>query len=194
MTLAIDSQLPPILELDLAALNGPDVQREFRLPVTPRGLVIDADAAARKILEHAWLQPLSTRPSTDPLADIVPERSVRSGPGLLFLVGGSAFVEPGGAWIQGGGQAEFVLAPDTDGPVRLLLRNAPVVDDVRLQSGEWRLDLHLAPGETREVEVPRPSGALGAQVSISTSSGFHPYQVDPHSTDHRLLGCWIELR
>ncbi|MDE3153498.1 MAG: hypothetical protein KGN76_00225 [Acidobacteriota bacterium] len=191
---AIDSQLPPILTVDLASLGaGADLRREVRLPVTPRGLIIDADAAARQSLSHVWLQPLSKRPPSDPLATQVPRRSVRSGPGLLFLMGGQAYVEAGGAWVAGGGSAEFVLAPDNDAPAQLLIRNAPVPNDVRLQSGAWSLDLHLTPGEQRSIEIPRLPGTLGTDIAISTSAGFQPYLVDPRSTDHRRLGCWIEL-
>ncbi|HVB39138.1 MAG TPA: hypothetical protein VND92_11390, partial [Vicinamibacterales bacterium] len=194
LTIDVDPDLPPVLQLPLASADGPVLQREIRLPVVVPDLEIRADPDARRTLNHVWLRPLQKSPATDPVARLVSRHGVLSGSGLLFLIDGTAFVEAGGAWVGGDAQAQFVLAPDTDAPARLVLHNAPVGNDVALQSGAWHLALHLTPGEQREIEIPRLPGTLGTQVGISTSAGFYPYLVSPGSTDHRFLGCWIELR
>ena len=194
VTVAIDSTLPPVVNLHIRPSDPPTMMREIRLPVAVPGLVIDADAAARGLLDHAWLQPLSLAPPDDPFAGMVPRQSARYGPALVFLLHGDAYMEGGGAWVEGGRQAEFAIAPDAGVPVHLLLRNAPVPNDVTLTSGLWQVHLHLAPQEERLIEVPEARNAPAVPLRIATTAGFRPYLVEPGSTDHRFLGCWIETR
>jgi len=122
-----------------------------------------------------------------------PWHVVRYGPAVVFLMGGHAYAEPGGTWIAGGEAAEFVIAPDPGARISLFLRNAPVNNQVTLESGAWRQTLSLAPREERLIDVPLDPSGAGARLRVATTSGARPSDVE-HSDDTRLLGCWIETR
>ena len=67
-------------------------------------------------------------------------------------------------------------------------------NDVTLESGGWRQTLALKPGEERIVDVPAGAAGPGVLLRVATDAGFRPADVDPATTDRRLLGCWIETR
>ena len=69
-----------------------------------------------------------------------------------------------------------------------MLRNAPVENRVTLESGQWREELTLAPGEERRVQVPVAPGQRAALVTATTTSGFRPSESTPGSRDERFLG------
>jgi hypothetical protein len=102
--------------------------------------------------------------------------------------------EPQFFWIGGARRASAVLQPDAPQPaVTLLLRNAPVDNRVVIQSGSWREEMRLGPGEERRVEVPIDVQRGAALFTVSSSSGFRPSAVDPNSHDERFLGVWIKV-
>jgi hypothetical protein len=112
---------------------------------------------------------------------------------LVFLLRGSAWVEPGGIWVAGATSAEFVIAPDSGTTPRLLVRNGAVMNEVMLESGSWRQQLTLAPGE--ELLIPVPSeGRRLTPLGVTATLGYRPADVDPKSEDRRYLGVWIETR
>ncbi len=62
---------------------------------------------------------------------------------------------------------------------------------VTLSTPRWSEQVVLAPGVTREVRVPSVSHERLVPLTITTSSGFVPAEVQPGSRDRRLLGCWV---
>ena len=110
-------------------------------------------------------------------------------------MGGPAFMEPGGTWIEGGRSADFVISPDAGAVVRLLVRNPPVANLITLEGNGWREFLVLAPGEERLVTLPFAGGPSGAiRLRVTAAHGARPTEFEPGSTDTRFLGCWIETR
>ena len=86
------------------------------------------------------------------------------------------------------------MQPDAPQPtVTLLARNAPVDNTVVMQSGSWREEMQLGPGEERRVQVPIDVQRGAVLVTISSSSGFRPSAIDPNSHDDRFLGVWIKV-
>ncbi len=103
-------------------------------------------------------------------------------------------MEPGGVWVAGSADAQFVVSPDRGAPIRLFIRNIPIDNKVTLESGPWQETLMLRSREERLVEVPSDTSRLGTFLRITASSGARPVDFDPNSDDDRLLGCWIETR
>ena len=122
------------------------------------------------------------------------EQSVRLGPVSVFLMDGSAWVEPSGVWVSAGSEVEFAVAVDSPAPVQLFVRNGPVENTVTLESGSWRESLTLRPGEERLMQLPIDANRRMTPLRVQSSRGFRPSDVDRNSEDRRLLGVWIETR
>ncbi len=104
-------------------------------------------------------------------------------------------------WTRGGERAEFIIK--TDRPIRratFTLTSGPRAGDVRMTIGARRQDLHLEPGETRDIVFTMPAGmryekevqALAWVASVESSAGFTPIFFDPSSTDSRYLGVRVK--
>jgi hypothetical protein len=111
----------------------------------------------------------------------------------VLLLDGAAYMEPSGAWVPGRDDAMFVVEPEPGAPIRLFLRNVPVDNHVTLVSGAWRQEMTLGPREERVIDVPA-DGSQRAVLHVTSAAGARPVDMEPGSTDRRLLGCWIEVR
>jgi hypothetical protein len=110
-------------------------------------------------------------------------------------------------WTRGRARAEFIIK--TDKPIRRAMFRVtagPVATDVRLSIGRRSEDVHLEPGDTRDVTFSMPPGlpyekevqALVWTASVSSSTGFTPVFFDANSTDSRYVGVrvqpWLEAK
>jgi hypothetical protein len=193
LTITIDREFGPQWKIDLHDARG-SWRQVVNLPVAVSGLAIDGDAATRRALGSISIRALQAPGWRNRLTESDPIHAVRHGPAVVYLLDGHAFTEPAGTWIAGGQDASFAIAPDPGAPIRLFVRNAPVQNDVTLESGSWRQTLALKPGEERIIDVPPAAAGPGVLLRVATTAGFRPADVDPAATDRRLLGCWIETR
>jgi hypothetical protein len=193
ITATVDREFGPQWSWDLPA--EPGVWRHsLTLPLDVPVLAVNVGDDARRAVDSISIRALTVVTAPDRLTGDAPIHSTRLGPAVLFLRGGHAYTERGGTWIGGGDFGEFVIAPDTGAPMRVFVRNAPVRNQVTLESGEWRRTLTLEPREERMFDIPDRPDARGASLRVTTTAGVRPSDVDPASTDTRLLGCWIETR
>ena len=118
----------------------------------------------------------------------------RYGRALVFLIDGTAYMEPSGAWVPGRDDAMFLIEPDPGAPIRLFLRNIPLENRVTLVSGAWRQEMALSPREERAIDLPSEPGQPRVVLHVTSAAGARPVDVEPGSTDRRLLGCWIGIR
>jgi hypothetical protein len=164
---------------------------EFDLPARAASLWLMPDAVLRQSDASIDLERLAPGPPES--CGVTVGRAVSTPAGTLFVAGGPAYAESGGAWIGGGGDARLLIRPSAD-ELRLGLRNGAAANTVRLQSGKWQVEWTLQPGESREVLVPRLGRDGTVPLGVQTSAGFRPFAVDPSSHDMRWLGVWVELR
>jgi len=175
------------------AVSWPAAPVEIDFPVDVRALIVRGDEDARRAVRRVVVEPLSLVPADRRLTDTVARRAVRYEGVSVFFLDDRSFAEPDAFWVGGSRQSTFVLQPD--GPaasVDLQLRNAPVENHVTLESGQWREELTLAPGEERQVRVPFGPGQRAAVVTATTTAGFRPSASNPDSRDDRFLGVWIK--
>ena len=191
--LITDRQSPAIAEWDVASFE-PLWKRQIAIPVGVAALQVDLDAAAQQCLREVVVRAASVLPQRERVAEgREAGHGARYGPAVLFLLDGIAWVEPGGIWVGRGANTEFVIAPDPHAPIHLFVRNGAVDNSVTLESGTWHDDLALKPGEERVIEIPVGAGP-GTRLTVLSADGFRPADVDPKSSDDRLLGVWIETR
>ena len=104
-------------------------------------------------------------------------------------------------WTRGRARAEFIIK--TDKPIRratFSLTAGPEPTDVRVSIARRSQDVHLEPGDTRDLVFAMPPGlpyekevqALVWTASVSSSSGFTPIFFDPNSSDSRYLGVRVK--
>jgi hypothetical protein len=160
----------------------------------PTALQVDGDAAARQSIDRIRVRARRVPGSRERLSSAAPLHIARYGRHVVYLMSGDAFIEREGAWVAGGRLAEFLIAPDPGVPIRLFVRNAPVENRVTLESGTWRQELALGPGEERLLDVPVPAGRNGVLLRVTSAAGFRPSDIEEGSRDQRLLGSWIETR
>lgn len=192
---SVDSSLPPIARwrLDPRTVESVHV---LHLPVAAPTISVFADARTRRGIARISLIPVRLVPPDDPLAHLPPRHGTRYGSATVFELSGQAYMEAGGIWMAGRARATFAMTPDADEPLRLRIRNAPVANTITIEADDWHRTLSLAPREARTIEVPRSPrpDATATIVTIGAATGFRPADLDPTVQDHRLLGCWLEVR
>ena len=176
-------------------LAAPPQPIDLSFPVDVRAIVVRGDEQSRRSIRALTIEPVSIRHAAERLSDDYARHAVRYGMTTVFFLDDRSFPEPEAFWIGGArGASAIVVQPDApQATVTLLLRNAPVDNRIVIQSGRWREDISLGPGEQQRVQAPIDVQRGAALVTISTSAGFRPSAVDSNSRDDRFLGVWIRV-
>jgi hypothetical protein len=173
-------------------MTDADAGVRIELPVDVSTLSVRAEEAGRDQLDAVVLRPLSIGLRTS--SPGVARRAVRYGETNAFFMDDSAYPEPGGFWVGGGRTATVAIAPARPEPVlSLWLRNGPIANAVAVDCGSWRVDLSLAAGEERRVDVPMRDRQISARLRIRSAETFRPSAIDPNSRDTRLLGVFVRF-
>jgi hypothetical protein len=182
----------PLAEWDASALDS-TWRRQVTLPVAVASLQFEADPGVREALRDVSIRARSVS-SRETGGAREARRGAKYGTSSVFLMDGTAWVEPTGIWVAADSSAEFAIAAESPAPVQLFVRNGPVENVASLESGGWHDTLTLRPGEERVVPIPAIAGRPTTPLRVHASTGFRPSEVDPRSDDRRQLGLWIETR
>ncbi len=113
--------------------------------------------------------------------------------GFLFFLDLFTYVEPENSWVQGGRASEWLVAPGDAETVRLTVRNGGVANRIQVTAGSSSETLELEAWEARDVLVPLGDDDRLVPVRLAPDTGFVPAEVDPGSTDRRMLGCTVSV-
>ena len=111
----------------------------------------------------------------------------------LFFMDLNTFVEPDINWVLGAGVSELMVAPADAARMRVVIRNGGADNRIAVTVGAYAEQLDLAAWETREVALAVPFGGELIPISVHPEGGFVPAEVEPGSTDTRLLGCAVTI-
>jgi hypothetical protein len=161
-------------------------------PVNVRAIVVKGDEQARRVVRGLTVEPLSILAPASQLTSATATRAIRYGSVNVYFLDDRSFGEPEAFWVGGERESSVIVQPDTRSAITLLLRNAPVPNTVSLAAGSWRESLTLSPGEERRIDVPIDPARGAALVTVQTTAGFRPSEVDANSRDHRFLGVWVK--
>ena len=178
--------------LKTIAIASPPVPVEIDFPVDVRALIVRGDDDARRVVRELVVEPLSVVSGRDRLTTAFARQAVRYRSSSVYFLDDRSFPEPEAFWAGGARSTSVVFDSDTGSSIDLLVRNAPVANAITMQSGEWREVLQLAPGEERQLRLPADPQRRAALVTITTSAGFRPSEVEPQSRDNRYLGVWVK--
>jgi hypothetical protein len=166
----------------------------LRFPLPVRGLLVRGDEDARRAVRGLVVEPVRILRPAERLAADTARRAVRYGDCTVYFLDERSYPEPEAFWVGGARDTVVVIQPDVPRPTAVLhLRNAPVDNEVVLESGGWRETLLLGPGEEREIAVPLDVARGGAVLRLDARSGFRPAEHDPASRDQRFLGVWVRV-
>jgi hypothetical protein len=128
-----------------------------------------------------------------------PTPTVRSAasfaPATVFFHDGDAYAEPEGFWVKGRTVAHMTFAKKvpSDPAVMLAVHSGARPNVVTLSTGRWSQRVDLVPGVTASIAVPSDATEQFVPLTVSTTDGFVPAEVEPGNRDRRLLGAWISL-
>ncbi len=168
----------------------------LHLPAGARELTVTLDKGAERDAGVLLIRPVHVWDSTLPFA-----RLGRTYSDLrAWVVDETTSLEDEGFWTAGQGTSQVVLSADAQHDLALTLRNGPVrnraiVRASLLIGGAWREAgqdqfVELEPGQLRTTNYQLRTAVL---LSIHSERGFRPADVDPASTDRRVLGVWASL-
>ena len=167
---------------------------ELRLGTNVRELVMRGDEDARQVVGGLRLEPLALVPQARRPTDAFARRAVLYGQATVFFLDDGSFAEPEAFWVAGARSTSIVVQPnDPAAAVDLHLRNAPVENRLVVESGKWREEVPLGPGEERRLRVPLEPTRDATLVHLSSAAGFRPSAVEPNSRDDRYLGVWVRV-
>jgi len=193
LTAGLDRVPAPLWTWDLRGVRGPWHQT-MTVVNDARALRFDGDERTRRAVSDIVVRAERRLPPRDRVSDRVASRAARYGPATVFLLGGHAYLEPGGSWIAGGAAAEFAIAHERGEPVQLFVRNFVVPNTVVLETDGWRQAVTLKPREERLFAVPTDPARAGVVLRVRSTTGVRPADIEPGNQDKRVLGCWIETR
>ncbi|HSC26703.1 MAG TPA: hypothetical protein VLD67_05490 [Vicinamibacterales bacterium] len=164
-------------------------------PVDVRALIVRGDERARQVVRRIDVEPLSLVAANRRLTPGFARRAARYGAHTVFFLDDDSYPEPEAFWVGGSRDSSIVVQPDSpDGAIDLFLRNAPVTNRIVIESGPWREQLDLAPGETRRMSIRWDRTRGAAPLRFEVEAGFRPSEVEPDSADERYLGVWVQIR
>jgi hypothetical protein len=183
---------PPFQRWPVAVTPPGSWGRAFSLPVDAGFVGFEASPGIagegpQLRLTPQQVVPVSRRPAVPAVLG-----SGRYGDILLFVHGDDAWPEPEGLWVRGRSTAAITIVSATPRPLTVAVRAGARPVEVEVRIGSTTRHVALTPGQTTPLIFPAVFDAQLMQVT--TSDGFVPADVEPGSRDHRLLGCWIEVR
>ena len=116
----------------------------------------------------------------------------RVGAYVLFM-DQNTFVEPNINWVRGARVSELLVSPADATRMRVVIRNGGADNRIAVTVGEHAEQLDLVAWETRELPLSVPLGGELISIRVHPEGGFTPAEVDPGSTDTRLLGCEVSV-
>jgi len=170
------------------------VSRDVALPVDVRATAVRGSGIDRSAIRALWLQPVGNAGRAARLSEQRATAARRYGTMAIFALGNAVYLEPGGLWTAAGRTAEMAVTagPGQNG-VGFVLRAGAVATPVEITSGAFALRLALEAGESRDLVIPLRPGEP-ALLRVRAERGFRPAEVDPSSTDMRMLGVRLEPR
>lgn len=174
-------------------LTNPPEAIDIDFPVDVRAIVVRGDEQARRTVRGLTIEPLAILPASSRLVDDYARRAVRYDHANVFFLDDRSFPEPEAFWVGGQRSSTIALQPDSGSSIALLVRNAPVENQVTFTAGAWREMVSFAPGEERRVQVPIDPQRASVLMTVTTSAGFRPSAVDSKSRDDRFLGVYVKV-
>jgi hypothetical protein len=192
LSLQLGREGRPIESWPLVLGPGQHSQRDFDVPLDAEFVGFRATRQAEDAIAELRLSPRAVVESRQRFAAGTVLAAAAFAPVRIFFHDSAAYPEAGGFWVRGRAMLRMTLLKVREGDpgVLLAVHSGARANVVTLATPGWSQTLDLVPGVTERVIVPSKVGERFIPLTISTTNGFVPAEIE-QSRDRRLLGAWI---
>jgi hypothetical protein len=192
MALQIGREGRPIETWPIKLGRGGHARQEFDVPLDAEFVGFRAPRHVEGTIAELRVSPLTVvdtrkrfRANTVLSAAVFP-------PARVFFHDSFSDPEAEGFWVRGRSTASMTLLKtrDSDTGILLAVHSGARANIVTFAAPEWSQRIELVPGVTQRVTVPSKEGERFIPLTIESTGGFVPAEVEA-SRDQRLLGAWI---
>jgi hypothetical protein len=194
MALQLGREGRPLESWPLVLSPGQRSEHDFDVPLDAEFVGFRAGKQAEQGIAELRVSPRSVVATRKRLAAGTVLSAAAYAPARVFFHDSSVYSEAEGFWVKGRSTARMTLLKvrENDPGVVLTAHSGARPNVVTLASSGWSETLELVPGVTVRVFVPSKAGETFIPLTISTTGGFVPAQIE-RSRDRRLLGAWVAL-
>jgi hypothetical protein len=181
----------PLAEWPAELAAGTTWRQEITLPINANFVGLRASDALHEAVTDVWFEPLEIRDehARRRRGEVLAAR--RYGDVTIYFHDEDAWPEPAGFWTRGGVGTRFTVVADSGveaAPFRL--HCGPVGNQGTIRRGRREERFDLEPGAVRQVRLG--GGADPMLVTVWTTTGFVPAEMEAGSVDRRTLGCHFD--
>ena len=192
IALQIGREGRPLVTWPLTLRPGERTQQRFHVPLDTEFLGFRAGRPVEPTIAELRITPVDVVDVRRRFRTSTVLSAATFAPATIFFHDGNAYPEREGFWVKGRATTQITVQKtrETEPGVLLAIHSGPRPNAVTLSTPGWSQTLELVPGVTQRVVVPTTEGAEFMPVTIATSGGFVPAEVEA-SRDRRMLGAWI---
>ncbi|HUP38605.1 MAG TPA: hypothetical protein VM115_00685 [Vicinamibacterales bacterium] len=193
LSLQLGREGRPIESWPLTLAPGQRSRRDFDVPLDAEFVGFRATRQAEQAIAELRVSPRSVVESRKRVPAGTVLAAATFAPVRIFFHDSLSYPETEGFWVKGRATARMTMlkVKQSDTGVLLAVHSGARPNVVTLTTPDWSQKLELVPGMTQRVLVPSNAGDRFIPLTISSADGFVPAEVEPGSSDPRLLGAWI---
>ena len=194
MALQVGREGRPLETWPLALGRGQRVQHEFEVPLDAEFVGFRASRATEESIAELRVSPRDVVEARKRFPAGTVLSAAVFAPVRIFFHDSSAYPEAEGFWVKGRTTVRMTMLKvrENDPGVQLAVHSGARPNVVTLSAPGWSKALELVPGVTERVIVPSKEGERFIPLTITSSDGFVPAEIE-QSRDRRLLGAWISF-
>jgi hypothetical protein len=183
----------PLETWPLALKPGGISQHRFRVPLDAEFVGFRASRQVERTIGELRLRPLAIVDEQRRFESPTVRSSAAFGPVQVFFHDGNAFPEAEGFWVEGRNTTIVtILKPSEDRTsLPLAIHSGRRSNAATLATRDWSDRIELIPGRMSQITIPSTAGDPFVRLSVTSSEGFIPAEVEAGSKDRRVLGVWI---
>jgi hypothetical protein len=183
----------PLETWPLSLTPGSVSRHRFRVPLDAEFVGFRASRPVERTIAELRLRALQVVDVDRRFQSPTVRSAADFGAARVFFHDGDSNPETDGLWVKGRSTTRLtILKPsDSQTSVMLAIHSGARPNSATLQTRDWSERIELVPGMTRKMAVPSNAGEPFIPLSVTTSDGFVPADIDKGSKDRRLLGIWI---
>ena len=192
MGLQLGREGRPIENWPLLLVPGQRSRREFDVPLDAEFVGFRAARQAEPAIAELRVSPRTVVETRKRMPAGTVLSAAAYSPVHIFFHDSSVHAEAEGFWVKGRTTARMTMLKvrDDDPGVLLAVHSGARPNVVTIASAGWWEKLDLTPGVTARVFVPSKAGERFVPLTISSTGGFVPAEIEK-SRDRRLLGAWV---